>query len=286
MPVWLGEQYNLAFYLQYLVKWPEYFTVSEAPDGTLMGYGPLQTGLGGRPTLLLRFDGWGTRAERPGGRACGRTVMGKAEGKKQEWHGHVTALTVAPEFRRLGLADYFMRSLEEVSEKMYGARVRVGESAVRMALTSTASDVATAPPAHMPQPQRLLCGPVCARLEQGRYRDVHQVWLYGVSKSDRLLLWLKRGRRLRYARASRRAAARSRARAHDPDRCGAPRALAVASGLQTCGKRCRAMWTKNRSSRSPGPCIPTKCTFKRPIGGGSAFVQFIQYARTGPHATV
>jgi len=44
--------------------------------------------------------------------------MGKAEGKGEDWHGHVTALTVAPEFRRLGLADCFMRTLEEVSEKM------------------------------------------------------------------------------------------------------------------------------------------------------------------------
>jgi hypothetical protein len=30
-------------------------------------------------------------------------IMGKAEGKGKDWHGHVTALTVAPEFRRIGL---------------------------------------------------------------------------------------------------------------------------------------------------------------------------------------
>ena len=28
-------------------------------------------------------------------------VLGKAEGTGNEWHGHVTALTVAPEYRRL-----------------------------------------------------------------------------------------------------------------------------------------------------------------------------------------
>lgn len=44
--------------------------------------------------------------------------MGKAEGLGQEWHGHVTAITVAPEFRRLGIANRFMELLEEVSEKM------------------------------------------------------------------------------------------------------------------------------------------------------------------------
>lgn len=29
-------------------------------------------------------------------------VMGKSEGKGELWHGHVTAVTVAPEYRRLG----------------------------------------------------------------------------------------------------------------------------------------------------------------------------------------
>lgn len=45
------------------------------------------------------------------------SVMGKAEGNGDQWHGHVTALTVAPEFRRLGLAAKLMNNLEEISEK-------------------------------------------------------------------------------------------------------------------------------------------------------------------------
>jgi len=44
-------------------------------------------------------------------------VMGKAEGSAENWHGHVTALTVAPEYRRLGLAAKLMHSLEDISEK-------------------------------------------------------------------------------------------------------------------------------------------------------------------------
>jgi N-terminal acetyltransferase B complex catalytic subunit len=44
--------------------------------------------------------------------------MGKAEGKGEEWHGHVTAVSVAPNYRRLGLAGYLMHHLEQVSEKM------------------------------------------------------------------------------------------------------------------------------------------------------------------------
>lgn len=44
-------------------------------------------------------------------------VMGKAEGSAENWHGHVTALTVAPEYRRLGLAAKLMYSLEDISDK-------------------------------------------------------------------------------------------------------------------------------------------------------------------------
>lgn len=44
-------------------------------------------------------------------------VFGKAEGIGSSWHGHVTALTVAPEYRRQGLAERLMRMLEDVTEK-------------------------------------------------------------------------------------------------------------------------------------------------------------------------
>lgn len=51
---------------------------------------------------------------------CGRLMgymMGKAEGRGTDWHGHVTALSVAPEYRRLGLATQLMLELEETSER-------------------------------------------------------------------------------------------------------------------------------------------------------------------------
>lgn len=47
------------------------------------------------------------------------TVIGKAEGTGPEWHGHVTAITVAPEYRRLSLANKMMSLLEMVSERTY-----------------------------------------------------------------------------------------------------------------------------------------------------------------------
>lgn len=46
---------------------------------------------------------------------------GKAEGQSKLWHGHVTAVTVSPEYRRLGVASNLMAFLEMVSEKVYNA---------------------------------------------------------------------------------------------------------------------------------------------------------------------
>ncbi|CDH48433.1 n-acetyltransferase 5 [Lichtheimia corymbifera JMRC:FSU:9682] len=80
----LTETYNISFYLQYLAQWPDLFCVQMSTHDRLMGY-----------------------------------VMGKAEGTGKNWHGHVTAITVAPEYRRLGLADGMMNLLEDVSEKTY-----------------------------------------------------------------------------------------------------------------------------------------------------------------------
>jgi N-terminal acetyltransferase B complex catalytic subunit len=46
------------------------------------------------------------------------TALGKAEGQQQDWHGHVTAITVAPEYRRLGMARKMMDLIELVSDKV------------------------------------------------------------------------------------------------------------------------------------------------------------------------
>jgi|TARA_B110000977_G_scaffold102705_1_gene134215 N-terminal acetyltransferase B complex catalytic subunit len=80
----LTETFNLNFYLGYLATWPEYFSTAKSPSGTTMGY-----------------------------------VMGKAEGKGTNWHGHVTAVTVAPSYRRMGLAKTLMRELETISQEMH-----------------------------------------------------------------------------------------------------------------------------------------------------------------------
>ncbi|VDP04867.1 unnamed protein product [Soboliphyme baturini] len=78
----LTETYSVNFYMQYLAHWPEYFLAAEGPNRELMGY-----------------------------------IMGKSEGRDQNFHGHVTALSVCPEYRRLGIAAQLMTALESISEK-------------------------------------------------------------------------------------------------------------------------------------------------------------------------
>lgn len=46
-------------------------------------------------------------------------VLGKAEGKAAEWHGHITSFSVAPEYRRLGLASAMIGQLELISDQIY-----------------------------------------------------------------------------------------------------------------------------------------------------------------------
>ena len=50
-------------------------------------------------------------------------VLGKAESFHREdnsWHGHVTAVTVPPEYRRLGMATQLMTVLEQGSDRARG----------------------------------------------------------------------------------------------------------------------------------------------------------------------
>ena len=77
----LTETYGLSFYLSYLAQWPEYFVAAETLGKSLSGY-----------------------------------VMGKSEGNAKLFHGHVTALTVAPPHRRQKLANKLMEKLEKVTE--------------------------------------------------------------------------------------------------------------------------------------------------------------------------
>ncbi|XP_037934830.1 N-alpha-acetyltransferase 20-like [Teleopsis dalmanni] len=78
----LTETYSLPLYTHYLAMWPEYLLVIESPNGQIIGY-----------------------------------ILAKAEGFMDNWHGHVTALTVSADYRRLGLAATLMNLVEIVFEK-------------------------------------------------------------------------------------------------------------------------------------------------------------------------
>eukprot|EP00658_Telonema_sp_P-2_P062577 TRINITY_DN51246_c0_g1_i2.p1 TRINITY_DN51246_c0_g1~~TRINITY_DN51246_c0_g1_i2.p1 ORF type:complete len:181 (-),score=46.59 TRINITY_DN51246_c0_g1_i2:50-592(-) len=82
----LTETYSNTFYGDYMIKWPEYQEIVRHPCGLVMGY-----------------------------------VLGKVEGEKQNWHGHVSAVTVAPQFRRIGLGETLMNRLEQTSEIIHNA---------------------------------------------------------------------------------------------------------------------------------------------------------------------
>lgn len=44
-------------------------------------------------------------------------LIGKTEGDGEDWHGHVTAITVSPYYRKLGFARSLMSHLERVSDE-------------------------------------------------------------------------------------------------------------------------------------------------------------------------
>lgn len=78
----LTETFGLTFYLHYLVRWPDCFIAADHSNGDMMAY-----------------------------------IMGKVEGQDDNWHGHVTGLSVASIFRRINLAAKLMFELETVFER-------------------------------------------------------------------------------------------------------------------------------------------------------------------------
>lgn len=83
----LTETYSPGFYIEYMTHWPEYQRIATHPlTGVPMGYS-----------------------------------INKAEGKGEDFHGHVSALTVAPAFRRLGLGNALMKDMEDTTSYVYNA---------------------------------------------------------------------------------------------------------------------------------------------------------------------
>jgi N-terminal acetyltransferase B complex catalytic subunit len=84
------ETYDINFYLEYHAKWPALFQVCEDTQGNIIGY-----------------------------------IMGKLESSPRHiegtknylpWHGHITALTVSPSARRMGIGRLLTEQLEDASD--------------------------------------------------------------------------------------------------------------------------------------------------------------------------
>ena len=85
----MTETYGTDFYSNYFLKesWSEYAVIARhGPTGVVCGY-----------------------------------MLGKAEGENQDWHGHISAVTIAPAFRRTGLARRLMEGVERISAECHQA---------------------------------------------------------------------------------------------------------------------------------------------------------------------
>ncbi|GAA5829713.1 hypothetical protein JCM11251_000257 [Rhodosporidiobolus azoricus] len=105
------ETYGVNYYLSYLTHWGDLFSVVESAGGA------------GKVNMLSASGSGSSSAGGFGGGEGGGLmgyVMGKTEGRGTDWHGHVSAITVSPSHRRLGLASMMMDLLEKVSERDEG----------------------------------------------------------------------------------------------------------------------------------------------------------------------
>ncbi|SSD59594.1 probable N-terminal acetyltransferase B complex catalytic subunit NAT3 [Saccharomycodes ludwigii] len=78
----LTENFPLEFYFEYLILWPTLFfkSVENEYNKDKKTNTPVTSGY----------------------------IMGKTEGKKSEWHSHITAVTVSKNYRRLSIASKYL----------------------------------------------------------------------------------------------------------------------------------------------------------------------------------
>lgn len=80
----LTENFYVFFYLQYMSNWPTLFYKSTSALDVPTGY-----------------------------------MLAKTEGQvsKREWHAHISAVTIDPNFRRIGLGSYLCKTLETYTQE-------------------------------------------------------------------------------------------------------------------------------------------------------------------------
>jgi N-terminal acetyltransferase B complex catalytic subunit len=111
----LTENYDLGFYLNYLNKWPSLFSTVKDHEAGIVGYSMFNSS----PSLEPSPQTSRNKAD------LFLLVMGKLEEQHPAmrhsehytpWHGHITVLTVAPAWRRLGFARRLTEQLERGSD--------------------------------------------------------------------------------------------------------------------------------------------------------------------------
>ena len=132
----LVENYDMEFYFDYLIRWPEMFLVAEDTQGRIVGYSkfpfpffqPLSPPHFQTNQLTLALKVMGKVEEDPDYMSFLPNYL--------PWHGHVTALTVAPCARRQGLAKTLTAALERACDErgawFMDLFVREGNAAVDM----------------------------------------------------------------------------------------------------------------------------------------------------------
>ena len=127
----LTETYQLSYYMTYAIRWPDCFTVAQQPHA--------YSSATAAATVLQRSDtaSSSSSSTAPAPYAapvssllpalpsapsllCGYN-MGKVEGSPATWHGHVSALSVSPHYRRLGLSLSLMAELERTCDALHQA---------------------------------------------------------------------------------------------------------------------------------------------------------------------
>ena len=137
----LTETYQLSYYMTYAIRWPDCFTVAQQPQAFNIhnsAASPQQQAQSNSPSTSTASSS--TSASSPPlqphttsissflpaipsaspSLLCGYN-MGKVEGSAATWHGHVSALSIAPHYRRLHLSLTLMASLEQTCDKLHQA---------------------------------------------------------------------------------------------------------------------------------------------------------------------
>ncbi|KAF2440263.1 acyl-CoA N-acyltransferase [Karstenula rhodostoma CBS 690.94] len=107
------ETYNIGFYLEYLTKWPDLCRVIEGVDGEIEGYTcpPPAVTVNTHPPVLGKLESSPFPPQ-----VHPYSPHTNPDPNYLPWHGHITALTVAPRARRLGHATALSDSLAKACD--------------------------------------------------------------------------------------------------------------------------------------------------------------------------